>query len=192
MNATLDVRLGTIEVLGVDLSLTSTGWAWLATRPNGATEWETRTIRSAAARGVAPTVARLDRIASAVCEAGGGDPDLVVIEGPSFSSHTGSAHERGGLWWLVARTFAGRGVPVAVVSPAARCKYATGKGNAGKDAVLAAVVRRYPDVEVEGNDVADAVVLAAMGARQLGRPVDSLPVLNLAALAKVDWPEPSP
>lgn len=179
----------TIDVLGVDLSLTSTGWAYYTADELGP-HWWTRTIRSTPARGIDATVSRLNRIAGAVCDMGDSDPDLVVIEGPSFSSHTGSSHERGGLWWLVARTFVGRGVPVAVVSPAARAKYATGKGNAGKDQVLAAAVRRYSTVDIDGNDVADAVVLAAMGARHLGRPVEeSLPAAHVVALEKVDWPK---
>jgi hypothetical protein len=56
--------------------------------------------------------------------------------------------------------------------------------------VLAAVVRRYPHADITGNDIADALVLAAMGARQLGFPIEeSLPQANQAALAKINWPE---
>jgi crossover junction endodeoxyribonuclease RuvC len=56
--------------------------------------------------------------------------------------------------------------------------------------VLAAVVRRYPHTDVTGNDLADALVLAAMGARRLGFPIEtSLPVANLAAMTKISWPQ---
>ena len=74
--------------------------------------------------------------------------------------------------------------------PTSRATYATGKDNAGKDAVLAAVVRRYPDVDVTGNDEADALVMAAMGARLLGHPLeDSLPQSHLRALAGLELPD---
>jgi crossover junction endodeoxyribonuclease RuvC len=118
--------------------------------------------------------------------------DLVVIEGLAYASRSPHATERAGLWWLVVDQLLAEHVPVAVVSPTARAKYATGKGNAGKDQVLAAVVRRYPDVDVTGNDQADALVLAAMGARSLGCPIEAggitgLPKTHLDAMTKVAW-----
>jgi Holliday junction resolvasome RuvABC endonuclease subunit len=114
---------------------------------------------------------------------------LIVIEQPAFSRQTGHMHDRSGLWWLVV-SHAGKWYHVAEVSPTTRAKYATGKGNAGKDAVLAAVVRRYPQVEVTGNDEADSLILAAIGARHLGAPIeDSLPQAHLAAMDAVRWPE---
>ena len=85
------------------------------------------------------------------------------------------------------------------IPPASLKMYATGKGNASKDAVLAAAIRRYPDVEFDGNDAADALILAAMGADHLGFPLVSktpsgrksratLPARNREALGKIDWP----
>ncbi len=41
------------------------------------------------------------------------------------------------------------------MSPTARARDAT--GNAGKDLVLASVIRRYDDERILGNDVADAL-----------------------------------
>jgi crossover junction endodeoxyribonuclease RuvC len=116
---------------------------------------------------------------------------LAVMEGPSYASEGKYSHERAGLWWLVLDTLVtDYKVPVAVVPPAVLKRYATGKGNASKDAVLAAVIRRYPDVPVTGNDQADAWTLCAMGLRHLGHPAEeSLPKPNLAAMEKVDWPE---
>ncbi|WP_344250995.1 hypothetical protein, partial [Isoptericola hypogeus] len=93
-----------------------------------------------------------------------------------------------GLWWLMVHRLLRNDYPVAVVAPPARAKYATGAGNAAKDKVLAAVVRRYPNVEVTGNDEADALVLAAMGARRLGHAIDDLPKNHLVAMEKVAWP----
>lgn len=190
-----------MQVIGIDLSLTSTGLAVVnhsdvfgttaavarVTSDAPKTPRNTRTGKPEA-----PTLQqrhdRLQRLTGEVreyCTAA----DLIVIEQPAFSRSTGSMHDRSGLWWLVVAKLHALDVAVIEVTPTARAKYATGKGNAGKDAVLAAVVRRYADVEVTGNDEADALVLAAMGARQLGHPIDDLPRTHLAALEAVRWPE---
>jgi crossover junction endodeoxyribonuclease RuvC len=119
----------------------------------------------------------------------GARPDLAVIEGPSYGSTGSTYHQLAGLWWLVAHKVHSARVPYAIVTPQQRAKYATGKGGAAKDAVLLAVAKRYPDVEVESNDEADALLCAAMGARHLGRPIDDLPQTHLAAMDAVGWPE---
>jgi crossover junction endodeoxyribonuclease RuvC len=105
----------------------------------------------------------------------------------------GSQHDRSGLWWLVLDPvhWDGRARDVVEVPPTCRAKYATGKGNAPKDAVLAAAIRRFPDWDITGNDVADAVILAAMGARHLGHPIDQMPAAHLTAMAAVRWPTTS-
>ena len=62
------------------------------------------------------------------------------------------------------------------------------KRKLSRETVLAAVVRRYTDVPVEGNDVADALLVAAIGARQHGEPLEaSLPATHLKALEGVQW-----
>lgn len=116
--------------------------------------------------------------------------DLVVIEGPAHGQTTGSHHDRSGLWWQIVGDFLDLGIPVVEISPSSLKTYATGKGNAGKDEVMLAVARRYTDItEVANNDQADALVLAAMGARHLGAPIEaSLPASHLRALDKVAWP----
>ncbi len=51
---------------------------------------------------------------------------------------------------------------------------------------VAAAIRRYPAWDITGNDVGDAVVLAALGARLLGHPIDEpMPATHLRALAKL-------
>lgn len=116
-------------------------------------------------------------------------PDLVAIEGPSLASKFGSVHDRSGLWWLlVSELITGRRA-VVEIPPSNRMMYATGKGQAHKDVVLATVVGRYPQAGITGNNEADALLLAAMGARHLGEPVEtSLPLTHLRALDKVKWP----
>jgi len=179
-----------MKIVGLDLSLTSTGLASVvpdAVAPAVVDRIRTKPLGSS----LGDRRIRLLTIVDAVGDWTRTRTDLAVVEGLAFSSRSGQASERAGLWWLVIDSLLARDIPVAVVSPAARAKYATGKGNAGKDEVLAAVVRRYPDVETRGNDETDALVLAAMGARALGHPIDDLPKTHLEAMAKVAWPERS-
>ena len=116
------------------------------------------------------------------------DADLVVIEGPSYASKFGHPHDRSGLWWGIVGELLLSGRAVVEVPPTCRMKYATGKGQAHKDLVLAAAIRRYPMVDIISNDIADAVILAVMGSRQLGWPAEqSLPQTHLAAMTGVSW-----
>ena len=56
--------------------------------------------------------------------------------------------------------------------------------------MLLAVAKRYPHVDVQDNNQADALVLAAIGARLAGHPIeDGLPKANVEALAKVTRPQ---
>ena len=179
-------------VVGLDLSLTSTGIATVESSGDSLT-WTLDRLGSLPPGRDAPWWdhrCRLVNLANAITESAGsrGRPELVVIEGRSDGNRTGKAHDRAGLWWIVAAELS-RHSDVAVVSPSGRMVYATGSGRADKDRVLAAAVRRYPDVPIDGNDAADAVILAAMGARWLGEPVDdTLPQTHLRALDKVQWP----
>lgn len=173
-----------MRVIGLDLSLTATGVAII---DDGRVEVHTIRSSAKADASIAERVKRLDRIrweVDGLLTA----PTLVVIEGPSFGqSRQGGEHLRAGLWWRIASA---RPTITAEVPPATLKKYLTGRGNAGKDEVLLAVARRFPDVDVRDNNMADALGLAAMGARHLGSPLEAaLPQANLAAMAAVRWPE---
>jgi crossover junction endodeoxyribonuclease RuvC len=177
------------SVVGIDLSLTSTGMA--AINPAGPAMVTCVKSKGSATATLDDRSRRLEAVAGEVIsQVVRVHPRLVVIEQPAFSRQNGHMHDRSGLWWLVVMGLRELGYRVAEVSPTSRAKYGTGKGNAGKDAVLASVVRRYPDVDVNGNDQADALILAAMGARWLGHPIDDLPKTHLAAMDAVHWPEP--
>ncbi|MFC4373330.1 hypothetical protein ACFO5K_04375 [Nocardia halotolerans] len=115
-------------------------------------------------------------------------PTLAVIEAPAYASNTGAMHDRSGAWWLTYSMLADEGVPILPVAPNIRAKYATGKGNASKDEVLAAAVRRYPLLDINSNDTADAVILMAIGRRLIGDPIDDLPAKHLEALATLEIP----
>ena len=171
------------RVIGLDLSLASTGLAMI---DHGVIR--TRRITSKpVAQDLDARSKRLRRLVGEIwlyIE----QASLVCVEGPSYGSTTGHQHDRAGLWWLTIGRATGTGLHVVEVPPTVVKTYATGKGNAKKDEVLAAVVRRYPSVDVTGNDEADALVLAAIGCRLLGKPIEpDLPATHLRAMNKIAW-----
>lgn len=181
-----------LQVVGIDLSLTSTGL--VGTSNDRITHMHNIKTTGKKDDTLEQRSARIFGIANEVVDWIHGDGcDLVVIEGPSFGSKFGHAHDRSGLWWLVMTALIEDGYPVAQVSPQGRAKYGTGAGGSKKDVVLAHVKERYQglvDFTIPNDDVADAILLAAMGARRLGVPVEpaDLPASNLAAMDGVLWP----
>lgn len=170
------------RVVGLDLSLTATGIAafpaWFETAGREGITTLSLHQREEALTNLA------DEITSII-----GAPDLVVIEQTAFSKAYGGAAERSGLWWMVVRKLRTYSVPVAEVKATALKRYATGKGQCDKGAIVDAVARRWPSFETGGNDnVCDAIVLAAMGLDHLGQPPAVMPAANRAALDKVRWP----
>lgn len=167
------------RVVGLDLSLRATGVAgpgWSDTiRSTGRTR-DALPVRRARLRAL--RAEGLDAV---------GHPDLVVVEGPSYGSTGAGTWDRAGLWWLVVDALYRRDVPVAIVPPSCRALYATGRGNAGKQAVLDAVRDRY-GIEPGDDNQADAYVLAAMGCDWLGAPLVEVPTAHRRALDSVEWP----
>lgn len=170
-------------VLGIDLSLTSTGLAAVGWNPQGQAEVETGRVRSRLAGHD-----RLEEILAVVVRTAR-TAELVVIEGLAFAAHD-TGRQNAGLNWMVRHELWRHGIAVALCPPANRIQYALGKGVGSKDAVLAAAVLRYREhVTLTGNDEADAMILAAMGSRHLGRPLEEeLPARSLEALRKIEWP----
>lgn len=168
------------RVTGLDISLTGTGIATLGgtTRvPTTGRRRDTIAQRRARMRHITDTV--LTEI---------GAVDLVCVEGPSHHSVGGSVWDRGGLWWLIVDALCARDIPIAVIPPTSRAKYATGKGNSCKLAVLDAAQRRYGAI-LPSDDEADALILRAMGLHWLGQSLADVPDSHRAALGGVQWPD---
>lgn len=176
-------------VLGLDLSLTSTGRA--VVHPDG--DPTTGTIGSDTAGDNYPDrwvrlVTTTDRILHPFLT---DPPALVVIEGPSYgssASKSASIHDRAGLWWRVTGEIYDAGIPLAVIAPTSRAKWATGRGNAGKTEVAIAVARLWPNHDARTDDEWDALALATMGAQHLAWDVPTR-AHHALTRAAVTWPK---
>ncbi|SFN66904.1 hypothetical protein [Mycetocola miduiensis] len=182
MNATAATPTLVSWVVGLDLSLTGTGVAVIG---EDGIRTSLVTSKGKADASLQQRSARLidlcQQIADLIPEGA-----LVVIEQPAYSQTGGSHHDRSGLWWLIVAYLHGIH-HVVEVAPGTVKKFATGKGNAGKDEMLAAAIKRYPGADVVNNNVADAVHLAAMGARFLGHPQETETVKIVEAMAVPRW-----
>ena len=192
-----------MRIVGLDLSLTSTG---IAIVDDGAlTGLHNVKTSKRSARGQKDTwEQRQDRIyeaANTICvtlprlapDDVLDNPDIAVVEAPSYGSSGGAAHDRSGLWWIVVNALMNDGVKVAMVSPKGRAKFGTGNGNSDKPTVQAHVMERYADLaprRIKNDDECDAILLADMGATYYGCPLvpAGLPQANLDALGGVLWP----
>lgn len=184
-------------IIGVDPSLSNTGLAMVSDPVHGLIRCRTIQSPLPPQKTLDPDLTELwrmntirDTVAAWVPEVCSGfTPDLAVIEAPAFSRVAGKTHERSGLWWKIFEVFAEMKVPVLTVKPNLRAKYATGNGKSGKDEVMLAAAKRYPHAEIANNNEADAVLLAAMGARLRGAAIDSVPKTHTDALKTLTLPK---
>lgn len=175
-----------LRVVGLDLSLTSTGMSdghehrVVQTSPDGSLE------------------ARLARIAYKVEHfVGLGATDLAVIEGGAFSRGTQSqaAEILSGLRLMIRVNLFELGIPFAMVTPTGLKLYTAGHGKATKAQMVQAIKDRHGidlsqwKVSQGRYDVADSVGLAAMGYARLGQPLPTQgPPAPRASLNAVKWP----
>lgn len=188
-----------LHIVGLDLSLTSTGVARI--RPHAPIPVEVEVVGTAAippSASVYPaTLARLRNLAGKIIRAARrnreeGDITIVAIEGPAYAKAGDQRghHVRAGLWWLMFHLLEKEAI-IIIVAPGTLKRYVTGKGNADKDLVLTSIVRAFPHVGVVNNNESDALGLAAMVARELGhgQEISVQRVGAIDSLDKIDWPD---
>ena len=160
-----------MNVVGLDLSLTATGIA-LA---DGSFDTIKPTTKG---------MARLAAIEAIVMDYTAGC-DLAVIEGYSMGSRNSQSHALGELGGVVRLALHRQDTPYVDVPPTRLKKWATGKGNADKDAVLVKAVKRF-DPSPENNNEADAAWLRDIGmAWTEGRTLNA----SQAEIVKaIEWP----
>lgn len=142
--------------LGIDPSLTSTGWAIIA---NG--ELDTGRIRFPKLTG-AERLWNFSRVFNLTFD--NQRFDGIAIEGYSYGSR-GTVYEIGELGGVLRLTLFNHGKDYLVVPPTTLKQFTTGKGNAEKQAVAKELFRRY-GVDCVGNDETDAAGLALFAMAQ--------------------------
>lgn len=162
------------RVLGLDLSLTATGYAY---NDEVVGVWSLQKLR-----GEARLVGLRDAIMLVAHDA-----DVVVLEGYAFGRGF-QAHHMGELGGVVRVALHEARVPFALIPPAVLKRFATGKGNATKDQVLAAAIRRF-GFEGDDNNAADAWLLRAMGLDHFDDVDGERPQYAREALSRVTWPQ---
>jgi Holliday junction resolvasome RuvABC endonuclease subunit len=95
-------------------------------------------------------------------------PDLVAFEEVRRHLGTDAAHVYGGIVGILTAECEERGIPYQGYPVGAIKKLATGKGNAPKDAMLAAARARWPDITVTDDNQADALWIAVLATADAG------------------------
>lgn len=170
-----------MRLVAIDPSLNGTGLAW---QDDSGTQGS-RKVDVGKLRGAE----RLKDIRDALCAIlMMVRPHVILIEGYAYG-RTNQAHQLGELGGVLRVEIHEQEFPLVEVAPSALKKFATGKGNAPKDQVLAEAIRRL-GYEGHSNDVADARWLLQMGINRYGLEgrID-LPKTHLSALEKVDFPD---
>lgn len=165
-----------MKILGLDLSLTSTGFSHngevfsYGTKLKGAERLSTVSL-------FVLDYCRENKI------------DCVVVEGYSFASRNSQAHSIGELGGCVRMRLWDSLIPYVDVPPTSRAKFATGKGNAGKTEVISAISSKTGIVFSGGgaDDECDAWVLEQMGLQKIGLSKYAWTKEQLSSLEKIDW-----
>lgn len=112
-----------------------------------------------------------------------------VIEDYAFSARHSQAHKIGELGGVIRLCLYENKIPFVEVSPTARAKFATGRGNAAKTEVVSAISARTGIVwsGKGADDMADAWILEEMAWAHLGRPHYEWLKASTDALKSVDW-----
>ena len=175
------------RVLGIDTSLTATGLARIDVGPSIREGVEfsisTATVsappprkndksKTAMARRV---MALRSEIESAIVDAddiaNGFKPDLIAVESLAYGAKGASAWVLPWVFGCVCELAVVYGIPLIEVTPNQRAKYVAGAGNADKDTVMLAAVKRWPEADIRNNNEADAAGVGAVGCHFLNLPI---------------------
>lgn len=165
-----------INLMGLDLSLSSTGYSC----------GDTAGVIASKLSGVERLIEISESIITIIKDL---SVDVVLIEGYSFASRSGQAFSIGELGGVVRVSLRKNNKPWIEIPPTCRAKFATGRGNASKNEVISAVSARTGIVwgNPGADDKCDAWILQQMGFSYLGLSEYNWPDVNLSALEKVDW-----
>lgn len=166
-------------ILGLDLSLTATGWATIT--PDG----DTRTGLIPDTKGhIADRLTTWESRMFQLVFSGGQEPDHIYVEALRGTQH--GAFELGMVWGMFWRAMWGGNMAdrTTEINSQTLKMHATGKGGADKTLVVVEAVRRL-GYEGANHNEADALWLADLGARLAGYDRPALPATHLRALGKL-------
>lgn len=170
------ISIGQVNILALDLSLTSTGYCH-----NG--ETGTISVNETGAFRLFLIRKEVEQLINKF------SINIVAIEGYAFSSRNSQAHSIGELGGVVRLLLWELGIPVITIPPTCRAKFATGKGNASKNEVISSISAKTGLVwqNPGADDKCDAWVMEEMVLYRLGRARFAWPEAHVATLEKVDW-----
>lgn len=116
---------------------------------------------------------------------------VCILEDYAFSARHSQAHKIGELGGVIRLALFEANIPFIEVSPTARAKFATGRGNAAKTEVVSSISARTGIVwsGKGADDMADAWVLEEMAWTRIGRSHYEWPKASTDALTSVNWEE---
>lgn len=173
------------HVVGVDLSLTSTGIAVYDIKPR---QWRFDNPKTVGHR-QDTWMQQTQRIYSLANLILGtiSNHALVVVEGPSYNSVSTSVWERAALYYQLTIWLQELEIPIAVAAPKTLKLWATGTGMAGKKSVQN-VAEQFVGRKLANNDVADAAILALMGMHRLGL-INPPGTWRGKTIGRIEWPD---
>jgi len=162
--------------MGLDLSLTSTGYSILG-------ETGSISVKSKGPERLFDIREDLSNIFTTQ------SIDAVFVEGYAFSARNSQSHKIGELGGVVRLLMYEMSIPFVEISPTSRAKFATGKGNAAKSEVISAISAKTGIIwsGSSADDQCDAWVLEEMGRSYLGCGKYEWPKSNMESLKSVDW-----
>lgn len=167
-------------VVALDLSLTSSGWAY--NDADGDIQFGTFKPGPKRRGGE-----RLIWIRDQINGLFGEDFDLLVIEElPPSTRFAGNQSGVAELHGVMKADLFLQKLGATYINVAKVKKYATGKGNADKPAMLSAAIQRLGYTGSSGDEV-DALWMLHMGLDHLGRPAVAMPAVNRTALDTIEW-----
>lgn len=164
-DAILKTEVIKFKIIGIDASLTGTG---IAIVDNGCST--IMTIKSKL-KGTSRLIEIRDNVAKLIKGA-----NLVAIEEYAYAK-ANQAHQIGELGGVLRVLFSEMGLNWIEVNPSLVKKYATGKGNATKEAIAVGIYKRWSH-QFSTNDEADAFILAIIGSVIAGCNCEELTVFQ--------------
>jgi crossover junction endodeoxyribonuclease RuvC len=161
-----------VKVLGLDLSLTASG---IYCDTCGGSIFKTKL------RGMERLQAIRDEVVKHALHS-----DIILVEGYAFGARGNAMFSIGELGGVIRLALYELSKPYIEIAPTQLKKFATGKGNANKDEVIAAAIRKF-NFQGTDNNEADAYVLNRIGNSHYNGSIRTS--VQQEVVDKIEWRE---